>query len=119
MWMTRTARSTQSSTATCSNGPFAPRQGFVYGRAESAAKDILDLGPDTPSFIDFHRVSHVTALTAGYLHEVARRSWGRVGIGADATVYSIDRTLAQYYGSPHSFHVFVRYRPSRSGAHTH
>jgi hypothetical protein len=97
----------------------ATAQGFIYGRAESTAKDILDLGPDTPTFIDVHRVSHVAALTIGYLQDVTERPWGRIGIGADAGFYHIDSTLAEFYGSPHSFHVFVRYRPSRSSAHTH
>ena len=84
----------------------------LYGRAESAAKDLLDLGgPDPPGFIEFHRISHVQALTLGYVHDLSDRTWGRIGIGGDATIYHVPENLLEFYGSPRSFHVFVRYRP--------
>jgi hypothetical protein len=87
----------------------------VYGRAESAAKDLLDLGgPDPPGFIEFHRISHVQALTVGYVREISQQRWGRIGIGADTTVYHVPDNLIEFYGAPHSFHVFLRYRPLAS-----
>jgi hypothetical protein len=90
----------------------ATQNGFVYGRAEAAAKDLLDLGgPDPPGFISFHRISHVAALTAGYIHDLPSRGARRLGIGADLTVYRVPDNMIEYYGSPHSFHVFVRWRP--------
>jgi hypothetical protein len=94
-----------------------------YGRAEAAAKDLLDLGyPDPPGFISFHRISHVAALTTGYLYDAIDASWGRIGVGADVTFYHVADNMLAYYGSsPHSFHVFVRYRPQPrdSMAHQH
>jgi hypothetical protein len=102
----------------------ATARGTFYGRAESVAKDLLDLGgPDPPGFIEFHRISHVAALTVGYIHDVGRWSFpGRIGIGADATVYHVPDNMLDYYGSsPRSFHVFARWRPraSNSPGHVH
>ena len=96
--------------------------GRFYGRGESVAKDLLDLGfPDPPGIVSFHRISHVAALTLGYLHDVKEARWGRIGIGGDATVYHVPDNMLDYYGTaPHSFHVFVRYRLSGiSRAHVH
>lgn len=99
----------------------ATGHGTVYGRAESAAKDLLDLGgPDPPGFIEFHRISHVAALTLGYVHDVSQQRRGRIGIGGDATVYHVPDNMLEFYGAPHSFHLFVRYRPlAASHAHVH
>ena len=96
-------------------------RGTFYGRAESVAKDILDLGgPDPLGFVEFHRISHVAALTLGYLHDLSGRRWGRIGIGADATVYRVGENMLDSYGAPHSFHIFLRYRPARPAAsHVH
>ena len=89
-------------------------------RAESVAKDLLDRGgPDPRGFIEFHRISHVAALTVGYVYDVARDRWGRVGVGGDATIYHVAENMLKSYGSPHSFHVFVRYRPSGSTSMPH
>ena len=93
-----------------------------YGRVESVAKDLLDLGfPDPPGIVSFHRISHVAALTLGYLHDVKEAKWGRIGIGGDATFYHVPDNMLDYYGTaPHSFHIFVRYRLSGiSMAHVH
>ncbi|HEX4348122.1 MAG TPA: hypothetical protein VHZ73_11145 [Vicinamibacterales bacterium] len=88
--------------------------GSTYGRLEFTPKDILDLGtPSPPGFPDFHRISHVDALTIGYIHDVFNHG-GHFGLGADATVYRISEDLQDSYGSPHSFHLFVRWRPSNS-----
>jgi hypothetical protein len=87
--------------------------GSFYGRAESVAKDILDLGsPSPPGIADFHRISHVDALTLGYVHDLTQGRIGRIGLGADATGYIISSDLQESYGAPHSFHVFVRWRPA-------
>ena len=88
-------------------------RGSLYGRLEAAAKDLLDLGGlEPPGFVQFHRISHVGAFTLGYLREISQRSWGRVGLGGDLTVYHVPENMLEYYGAPHSFHVFLRYRPS-------
>ena len=98
------------------------RRGAFYGRAEAVAKDLLDLGGPNPlGFIEFHRISHVAALTLGYVQDLAERPWGRIGVGGDATVYHVPPNMLEYYGAPHSYHVFVRYRPNRiaSAPHVH
>jgi hypothetical protein len=98
----------------------ADAHGFLYGRAEAVAKDLLDLGgPPPPGFIEFHRISHVAALTVGYLHDIAERPWGRIGIGGDTTVYRVPDNMLEYYGAPHSFHVFVRFRPNAASSTGH
>lgn len=90
----------------------AAAHGSLYGRAEFTAKDLLDLGsPSPPGFPDFHRISHVGALTIGYVHDVSRGRFRRVGIGADVTLYHVSEDLQESYGSPQSFHVFLRWRP--------
>jgi hypothetical protein len=95
-------------------------RGRFYGRAEAAAKNLLDLGGiDPPGFRHFHRISHVAALTLGYLQELSDRRWGRIGVGGDATVYHVPQNMLESYGAPHSFHVFVRYRPNRSASAAH
>ena len=97
-------------------------RGTFYGRAEAVAKDLLDLGgPDPLGFVEFHRISHVAGFTLGYLRDVSERRWGRIGIGGDATVYHVDQNMLESYGSPHSFHVFLRYRPAAppGPAHIH
>jgi hypothetical protein len=95
----------------------------LYGRAEAVAKDLLDLGfPDPPGIISLHRISRVAALTLGYVHDMSEAPWGRLGIGGDATFYRVPDNMLDYYGTaPHSFHVFVRYRPrsSNSMGHAH
>jgi hypothetical protein len=101
----------------------AHARGAFYGRAEAVAKDLLDLGgPDPPGFVEFHRISHIAALTIGYVYDIADRPWGRLGAGADATLYNVGENLVEDFGSPHSFHVFLRYRPearSAAAAHVH
>jgi len=101
----------------------AATRGHFYGRVEASAKDLLDLGfPDPPGFVSFHRISHVAAATVGYLHDAVSKPWGLLGIGGDVTFYHVPDNMIDYYGtSPHSFHVFVRYRPQPrdSMAHHH
>ena len=53
--------------------------------------------------------------------DVATRSFGRFGIGGDVTGYLVPDNLKESYGSPWSFHVFLRYH-GRFGArldHSH
>lgn len=57
-----------------------------------------------------HRQSQIGAITAGYLRDVAAASWGAFGIGGDITGYYVPDNLSESYGSPVSFHVFLRYR---------
>jgi hypothetical protein len=61
----------------------------------------------------------IAALTIGYVHDFVERRWGRIGIGGDATVYSVPENMLDSYGSPHSYHFFVRYRPSGASSTPH
>ena len=89
-----------------------------YTRAESVAKDILDAGFHPPGTAHTHRQSQVSAFTAGYLRDLAKGAWGMIGIGGDVTGYLVPDSLSESYGSPVSFHLFLRYR-GRSGAAVH
>jgi hypothetical protein len=94
----------------------ATQDGAVYGRAEVVDKDILTLGSLHPrGFIHFHQISRVAALTIGYVRDVSSTGWGRVGVGGDATVYRLSDDLLLPYGSPQSFHLFLRWRPGGGG----
>ena len=83
-----------------------------YARAESVEKDILDAGFHPIGISHTHRPSLVSALTLGYIRDVASRTWGRFGIGGDVTGYLVPDNLKESYGSPVSFHFFLRYRGS-------
>jgi len=56
-----------------------------------------------------HPHSRIGAFTAGYVRDVLSGPRGRVGVGADVTIYRVPANLAENYGRPLSFHVFVRY----------
>lgn len=78
-----------------------------YGRYELVDKDGLPPGPPLN-----HTIHHVTALTIGVLHQL--RWWDSLdlGVGADATVYSIDSALQAVYGdNPFSCRVYVQLEP--------
>ena len=92
----------------------AGRDAF-YMRAETVAKDILDAGFHPIGVAHTHRQSQVSALTLGYLRDFVNRSFGRFGIGGDVTGYLVPDNLEESYGSPWSFHVFLRYH-GRVGA---
>lgn len=86
-----------------------PRHAF-YTRLESVAKDILDVGFHPVNTFHPHRQSQVGAFTVGYVRDVLRgETFGRIGIGADITGYRVPANLQESYGSPMSYHVFVRY----------
>jgi hypothetical protein len=64
--------------------------------------------------------SQIDALTLGYVRDIPGVKWSRVGMGADITGYRTSADLVEYFGSPLSFHVFVRWRPAHvSAAHVH
>ena len=64
-------------------------------------------------------VAQINALTVGYIRELSFLGAG-LGVGADVTVYDTSQDLVEYYGSPHSYHVFLRWRPNRAApTHVH
>ena len=87
----------------------------IYARAEYVDKDILDAGFHPIGTKHVHRQSPVGALTVGYTRDVLMRAWGHVGIGGDVTGYAVPANLEESYGSPVSFHVFMRIN-GRAGA---
>jgi hypothetical protein len=89
-----------------------------YGRVELTTKDILNAGGrHPPGVLHFHPLSRVGALTGGYVFDVMQSRAGRVGIGGDVSVYRVPPNLAENYGTPVSFHVFLRYRPPAEPLH--
>jgi hypothetical protein len=92
---------------------------IVYSRIESVAKDILDVGFH-PTVFHQHRQSPVQAFTLGYVRNLLQSPAGAIGIGGDVTAYRVAANLREGYGSPLSFHVFLRYRaPARRTGTTH
>jgi hypothetical protein len=100
----------------------ATRSSF-YGRVEKVRKEILSLGVHPrglPPNAHPHSLSDVNALTLGHVWDLPISLGGRFGLGADITVYQTSADLESYFGSPHSYHVFLRWRPTRtSPAHVH
>ena len=94
----------------------------IYGRAEVAEKELFGLGLHPAGFTHPHAYAHVDALTTGAvwdLPNVGSLVRGRLGIGADITVYHPSPDLLQYYDGSRSYHVFLRWRPTTSTAHAH
>jgi len=87
----------------------------VYGRVESVAKDILDAGFHPLGTFHRHRQSQVGALTVGYVRDLWTANDARFGVGGDVTGYLVPDNLRDAYGTPVSFHVFLRYRPGYAG----
>jgi hypothetical protein len=85
----------------------------LYTRVESAAKSILDAGFHPINTFHRHRQSQVGALTLGYVRDVLRTRAGGFGAGIDVTGYFVPANLEVPYGSPVSFHAFLRYRAPR------
>jgi hypothetical protein len=95
----------------------------IYGRAEHMRKEILSVGVHPrglPPNAHPHSISDVNALTVGHVFNLPIEVGGSLGIGADITVYKTSTDLETYFGSPRSYHVFLRWRPSRAmPAHVH
>lgn len=96
----------------------AGRHSF-YARAESVAKDILDAGFHPIGTSHTHRQSQIGALTLGYVRTITAPSFGSAGIGGDITAYRVPANLKESYGSPLSFHVFLRLSGHAGARMTH
>jgi len=79
-----------------------------YGRAESVDKDILDAGFHPIGASHTHRPLRIGAVTIGHMRTIRARTRGALGIGGDITGYLVPGNLDESYGSPLSFHVFLR-----------
>lgn len=79
----------------------------LYGRLELVDKTglLLTAAPD-------HAVNRVTALTFGGVRDLDNSDKFDLGLGADATVYSLDQETRAVYGdNPVSFRIYLRLRP--------
>jgi hypothetical protein len=92
---------------------------ITYGRVEMADKELFGLGPHPKEFVHRHWFSTVSALTLGYIRDLTVPRVGRVGAGADITLYGMETDIESYYRSSRSFHLFLRWRPAASGHHVH
>ncbi len=91
-----------------------------YGRTEVSAKQVLGLGLHPKGFNHQHIYSHIDPLTLGLVRDIASGPWGRVGVGADFTVYRMSEDMEPFFDGSRSFHVFLRWRPLRTSmAHVH
>jgi hypothetical protein len=92
----------------------------VYGRLEASAKQILGLGLHPRGFNHPHFYSHIDPLTIGLVRDFGPDRWGRLGIGADFTVYRMSEDMKLFFDGSRSFHVFLRWRPLRTSmTHVH
>jgi hypothetical protein len=92
----------------------------TYLRGELVTKSILGGGFHPPGAVHHHPHSRISALTGGYVHDLAATALGRFGIGGDVTIYGVPANLEESYGRPLSFHAFLRYRPTRvTTSHVH
>jgi hypothetical protein len=85
-----------------------------------SAKQIFGLGLHPAGFNHPHFYSHVDPLTLGLVQDIAPSRFGRLGIGADVTVYRMSEDLVPFFDGSRSFHLFLRWRPSRASmVHIH
>jgi hypothetical protein len=100
----------------------AERSSF-YGRVEKVRKEVLSVGVHPRGLLPGqhpHSVSAVNALTLGHVWDLPIPRGGRFGAGADISFYKTSADLESYFGSPHSYHVFLRWRPNLvAPAHIH
>ena len=97
----------------------SPKNAF-YTRLEYVEKDILDAGFHPIGTPHVHRPSPTGAFTGGYVRELVTGRWGSIGAGGDVTGHAVAENLKESYGSPVSFHVFLRYRGTGQAAvHVH
>lgn len=86
----------------------------AYGRAEIVDRFILvDFAYAAETGRERHLPSSVAAVTLGYERGIVTRKRGTVALGADVTVHRVSDNLKDNYGSPVSWHVFLRLAAAR------
>ncbi len=90
-----------------------------YGRAEATEKELFGLGLHPKGFAHPHFYSHVDELVIGVLPDALTIAGGRLGVGADVTLYHMSPDLLPFWAGSHSYHVFVRVRPAVRSSATH
>jgi len=93
---------------------------FLYGRAEVTEKELFGLGLHPAGFQHPHLYSHIDALTLGLVRDLPLDPRaGRLGIGGDVTLYHMSADAEAFWAGSHSYHVFLRWRPSTMAHHHH
>lgn len=82
---------------------------YLTGRAEAVDKDELFAEQNVPAAIA-NGVFRVKALTVGYTRDVMTMRGLIAAAGGNVTGYSFPSAIKPYYGTPHSFYVFLRFR---------
>jgi hypothetical protein len=82
---------------------------YVTGRVEVVDKDELFADQNVPAAIA-NGSFRINALTIGYSRDMIRTASISGAVGANVTGYAIPRAIKPYYGSPHSFYLFIRLR---------
>ncbi len=93
---------------------------YLTGRAEVVDKDELFAEQNVPAAIA-NSVFRIKALTLGYTRDVVTMRGLMAAAGGNVTGYSIPGAIKPYYGTPHSFYVFMRFRSAghaMSGTHS-
>jgi hypothetical protein len=92
----------------------------LYTRAEKVRKQILGLGFHPKGLGHPHVNADIDAITIGGVRNLPFWSRGRLGIGADVTLYRMGPDMAFYFDGSRSAHVFLRWRPQTvSATHVH
>jgi len=89
---------------------------YISGRAEVVGKDELFAGQNVPLAIS-NGVFRIKALAIGYSRDVIKTGFLAGAVGANITGYSIPGAIKPYYGTPHSFYIFLRVRSHSEGMH--
>jgi hypothetical protein len=88
----------------------------VYGRVEVADKELFGVAPHPKGSSHPHAFFKVAAATAGYIRELPIGGVP-IGLGADVTFYRMPELLDQFWKGSHSYHVFLRWRPTTKHIH--
>ena len=92
----------------------------VYGRAEKVRKQILGLGFHPKGFGHPHVNADIDAITIGAVRDLPWVRLGRLGLGADLTLYRMGPDMVLFYDGARSAHVFIRWRPGGTAVmHVH
>jgi len=84
----------------------------LYTRVEKVRKAILGLGFHPKGFGHPHVFADIDAVTIGGVFDLPFVTRGRLGLGADVTVYRMGPDMAFYFDGSRSAHAFLRWRPN-------
>ena len=91
----------------------------VFGRIEVTAKELFGLAPHPKEFTHPHWFSDVRAFTVGSVWDLPIPRIGRLGVGADVTLYRMSDDIRPFFDPSRSVHAFLRWRPRAAAAPHH